>query len=803
MPVTRPGSYFYKHRNMKRFYLLLLVAFTSTAAFSQQLPSQVQAKRGVFTERLYLRDRWIDKISTDLNTADSSTDGVLATGKAIADFIKLHSGKNLATSALTAESNYTHNWNHKQLYIDSIKTLRFFSSENDVYLSPQKTTFTFSTSNNIFNAPLKLQTALRNSANTADSIQYGLSTTYGATQLAASEAISGNPLTSLVQAAAVGGITRATILSEQGTTASTIVVMPNQIAIAANDSIDISGAAIAATADSVYVPGPFKNETLSNRLYKTSVANLLSSGFSFGDGLTKTGNTIKLGGVLNQPVGFSSSAPNNTISIRGWSGISNPALLDVVTNGILGTAIQGEGAQYGVVGKSSIGAGIYGTSASGYGIYGSVQPASGNTVVPVLALDRSTADVPANGIGLTIDLYNQTSTSNQISTQLFSKWRDVANESRTSVFGITGTSNAITDTLFELDGTGKVRLKKYTTGTFTSTDTTLFKPAAFDAQGNLYRMQNWPKAAAGSTATFDQVLTAGNTLSGDKYININNRIFSIRNGVGSSLLYLDPGGDYIFGDFDNVRKGVGLYMGNKTNSGYVQLGTPFASGGNSSYIQLDAVKKDFLFWANYDTRFHLFSDGRLQLPQYGADTIKGTPATGAAFDANGNLIEKTLPQHFAQTSTVSVSGTNNETSLIGTGDGNLTIPASAWRPGKTYRVTISGRYTTDVNNPTSLRVNLKLGSVTIAAKNTFVGANRNDQFRIVCEFACRSTGSTGTIMAFGNMWNADNVNDFSNGTTASVIDMTTAQILNITTQLSDASAGNSVSAYMVNLEEIN
>jgi hypothetical protein len=75
---------------MKLLFFALFI-LTSITCLGQQLPSQVQAKRGVFTERLFLKDRWIDKISTDLNSSDSASDNVLATGKAIADYIKRNS----------------------------------------------------------------------------------------------------------------------------------------------------------------------------------------------------------------------------------------------------------------------------------------------------------------------------------------------------------------------------------------------------------------------------------------------------------------------------------------------------------------------------------------------------------------------------------------------------------------------------------------------------------------------------------------------------------------------------------------
>jgi hypothetical protein len=72
---------------MKRL-LVLLFGFISLYGKGQISPFQVQAKRGVFTERLNVHGQWIDRISTDLNTPDSASDNVLATGKAIADFLR-------------------------------------------------------------------------------------------------------------------------------------------------------------------------------------------------------------------------------------------------------------------------------------------------------------------------------------------------------------------------------------------------------------------------------------------------------------------------------------------------------------------------------------------------------------------------------------------------------------------------------------------------------------------------------------------------------------------------------------------
>ncbi len=79
---------------MKRY---LFLAFCSLIYFSgeaQQLQTQIQAKRGVFTDRLYLNGRWINRVSTDLSTADSADDNAIATSKAVADYVKLKSQSN-------------------------------------------------------------------------------------------------------------------------------------------------------------------------------------------------------------------------------------------------------------------------------------------------------------------------------------------------------------------------------------------------------------------------------------------------------------------------------------------------------------------------------------------------------------------------------------------------------------------------------------------------------------------------------------------------------------------------------------
>jgi hypothetical protein len=71
---------------MNRLILLLVASILTISAFCQT--TQVQAKRGVFTEQVSINGQWINRISTDLISPDSTDNNVLATGKAVADYIR-------------------------------------------------------------------------------------------------------------------------------------------------------------------------------------------------------------------------------------------------------------------------------------------------------------------------------------------------------------------------------------------------------------------------------------------------------------------------------------------------------------------------------------------------------------------------------------------------------------------------------------------------------------------------------------------------------------------------------------------
>jgi hypothetical protein len=187
-----------------------------------------------------------------------------------------------------------------------------------------------------------------------------------------------------------------------------------------------------------------------------------------------------------------------------------------------------------------------------------------------------------------------------------------------------------------------------------------------------------------------------------------------------------------------------------------------------------------------------------------------------AIDGSGNVVKMagwpggggSTPLRFAQTATTSVVADDNETTLIGSGVGSLVIPANNLVAGKSYRLTVRGKYSTDASNPAQMNWRTKLGSTTIAATdNAGLGTNtQNKNYEIHVEFTCRTTGGSGTVMAQGMFFteNGPGANGIDNGLgTTATIDTTVSNTLNFTVDLTDGSAGNSCYVYILLFEEIN
>lgn len=102
---------------------------------------------------------------------------------------------------------------------------------------------------------------------------------------------------------------------------------------------------------------------------------------------------------------------------------------------------------------------------------------------------------------------------------------------------------------------------------------------------------------------------------------------------------------------------------------------------------------------------------------------------------------------FSGTADQTIANTTTETTLFGTGVGNLTLPASFWFVGRQIRIRLAGTIATTLT-PTA-DIKLKYGSTvlldsTALALPVLTGTN---PWKIEATITCRSTGASGSVGA--------------------------------------------------------
>ncbi|HEY8893282.1 MAG TPA: hypothetical protein VIM79_00590, partial [Niastella sp.] len=142
--------------------------------------------------------------------------------------------------------------------------------------------------------------------------------------------------------------------------------------------------------------------------------------------------------------------------------------------------------------------------------------------------------------------------------------------------------------------------------------------------------------------------------------------------------------------------------------------------------------------------------------------------------------------------------------LVSSGAGSLTIPASAWFAGKSFRISVRGVYSTSLSDPAGITIKIKLGSTVIAqSASMFMGGGRtNVSFEIRADLTCRATGASGSLFTMGMFYNDDDMHSKIENV-ATALNLTGNQTLDITATLSDDAAGNSISAFILTFEAIN
>jgi len=148
---------------------------------------------------------------------------------------------------------------------------------------------------------------------------------------------------------------------------------------------------------------------------------------------------------------------------------------------------------------------------------------------------------------------------------------------------------------------------------------------------------------------------------------------------------------------------------------------------------------------------------------------------------------------FTATANKTVSNTLSEATMIGTGDNNanLTLPAYFLNTGDYLEFRMSGYMNTTYTPDLTLR--FKFAGVTVHTEVMTLDQIPPDQyFSIEAGFVCRSVGASGTMQFSGNFHYQDGSIQKSFGmvnTNVSIVDTTTADVIDVTAEWSVASAG--------------
>lgn len=163
----------------------------------------------------------------------------------------------------------------------------------------------------------------------------------------------------------------------------------------------------------------------------------------------------------------------------------------------------------------------------------------------------------------------------------------------------------------------------------------------------------------------------------------------------------------------------------------------------------------------------------------------------------------TKGQIFVATSTATLTGTTNETTLIGSGIGTLTLPAGFLTVGKTIRITARGNLTSPVA-PTTVVFKLKLGSnVIIQSASITPGTSQTARsWGMISEIITRTIGASGEVIGNGQIYNtatpawnsigAPRVAEFQSTSTVTV-DTTASQVIDFTGTLTSGAGTDSYS----------
>jgi len=195
-----------------------------------------------------------------------------------------------------------------------------------------------------------------------------------------------------------------------------------------------------------------------------------------------------------------------------------------------------------------------------------------------------------------------------------------------------------------------------------------------------------------------------------------------------------------------------------------------------------------------------------------------TPATGDIYNDSTrkalivfpNGIKQSLDGTlFTQTNSVTHGTSASEVSIVGTGQGTVTLPVNWFTVGKTIKLTAYGYYSNIAAD--TLRIRGKLidstpttVTVTDTGAGTLATAASGDQFMVSLIITCRTTGGSGTVMAQMSVFPEGNAAyPQAVNTTTTTIDTTKTQQIELTGLWSASSASNTMTITNLAIQTLN
>lgn len=232
----------------------------------------------------------------------------------------------------------------------------------------------------------------------------------------------------------------------------------------------------------------------------------------------------------------------------------------------------------------------------------------------------------------------------------------------------------------------------------------------------------------------------------------------------------------------------------------------YTTGGTDKRIR--KITNDANGNAVVTTEFGAFDyssqDHIVGIETFEAASAPGTPVAGDTWQDSTQKCLKTYEAGvtqaltgclFTQTNTVSVGNTTNETTIVGTGVGTVTLPANFFVAGKKINLFWDGYFRLE-NSPT-LQVKIKIGSTTVwdsGAVTKSAVSTGTQYWRLNATLTCRTTGASGTVLTqalYEYIMPTRVHNVFENvKISTATIDTTASQAIDITVQWGTADTNN-------------